>query len=202
MALADVKATYNHPHIHPDITGTHGFHVTHLYFLATAMVFGSKASESSWEAFQQSTEALSKVYANWPDLKIKHRKYLGMIFWESPALMHFNTGSCLLIESGFAINISGRPREPLRIDVDDALMFGLCQQHIGMLLVAIIEASFAIMGKANTSICQCSPAMDKWNDLVVGAIQMMLDLVVVMNRLTVAIRMHYVTEVHLLLDTT
>ena len=72
LALADVKACYKHPHIHPDVTGAHGFNAENLYFLATAMVFGSKASASSWEAFR---------YANRPDLVIKHEKFLDMINW-------------------------------------------------------------------------------------------------------------------------
>ncbi len=41
--------------------------------LATAMVFGSTVSASSWEAFRQAIEALTKVFANRPDLVVKHK---------------------------------------------------------------------------------------------------------------------------------
>ena len=45
------------------------------------MVFGSIASESSWELFCRAIEAMSVVYANHPDLVLKHQKYLDMIQW-------------------------------------------------------------------------------------------------------------------------
>ena len=53
LAMADIKACFCHPRLHPDLTGAFGFNTEHLYSLATAMVFGSIASASSWEAFLQ-----------------------------------------------------------------------------------------------------------------------------------------------------
>ncbi len=76
--MADIKACFCHPRLHPDLTVAFGFNAEHLYYLATAMVFGSIASESSWEPFRQAIEALSRIYANWPDLVIKHRRYLDL----------------------------------------------------------------------------------------------------------------------------
>ena len=43
------------------------------------MVFGSIASASSWEPFLFTIEAMSVVYANRPNLVLKHQKYLDMI---------------------------------------------------------------------------------------------------------------------------
>ncbi len=47
------------------------------------MVFGSTASASSWESFRQAIEALTEVFANRPDLGIKHKKYLDMLKWDT-----------------------------------------------------------------------------------------------------------------------
>ena len=79
LAMADIKSCFLHPQLHPDLTGAFGFNAEHLYYLATAMVFGSIALASSWEEFCRAIEALSKIYANRPDLIIKHRRYLDMI---------------------------------------------------------------------------------------------------------------------------
>jgi hypothetical protein len=52
LSLADVKACFRYLRIHADLTGAFGFIANELYNLATAMVFGSTASVSSWEAFR------------------------------------------------------------------------------------------------------------------------------------------------------
>jgi hypothetical protein len=65
------------------MTGAFGFIADELFNLATAMVFGSTASASSWEAFRRAIKALMKVFANRADLVIKHKQYLDMIRWET-----------------------------------------------------------------------------------------------------------------------
>ena len=64
LAMADIKACFCHPQLHPYLTGAFGFNAEHLYYLATAMVFGSIALASSWEAFRRAIEALSRFFAN------------------------------------------------------------------------------------------------------------------------------------------
>ena len=49
LAMADVKACFRFPRIHADLTGAFGFLAGGYYNLATAMVFGSTASASSWK---------------------------------------------------------------------------------------------------------------------------------------------------------
>ncbi len=49
---ADVKACFQYPRIHTDLTGAFGFIADKLYNFAMAMVFGLTASLSSWEAFR------------------------------------------------------------------------------------------------------------------------------------------------------
>jgi hypothetical protein len=82
LALADIKACFRFARIHPDLTGAFGFLAGGFYHLATAMVFGSTTSASSWEPFRHAIEAMSVVFANRPDLVTKHRHYLDMIKWE------------------------------------------------------------------------------------------------------------------------
>ena len=201
LALADVKACYKHPRIHPDVTGAHGFHAEDFYFLATAMVFGSRASASSWEAFRRAIEALSKVYANRPDLVIKHKEYLDMINWATidPDTPLTPATPCSL-NPGLTLSPQGDPVQPARIYVDDALMLAIRRQQMLMTLAAVIESIFVIMGRANTLIRQCPLAMDKWIALVVGPIMLMLGIIVDTNKMTVAIPADYAAEVHLLLE--
>jgi hypothetical protein len=67
------------PRIHADLTGAYGFIADKLYNLAMAMVFGLTASASSWEAFRQAIEALTKVFANKLDLVIRHKKFINIL---------------------------------------------------------------------------------------------------------------------------
>jgi hypothetical protein len=73
-------------------------------------------------------------------------------------------------------------------------------EHMKMVLAAMIEAIFTVMGKPNDSVRQCPLAMDKWAELVIGPRQIGLGLIVKTNRLTVAIPTKYLTEVCALLD--
>jgi hypothetical protein len=54
-------------------------------------------------------------------------------------------------------------------------------------LAFLIEAIFMVMGAPDTSACQCSLAMDKWEKLQVAPIQTMLGLVIDTNRMTVSV---------------
>jgi hypothetical protein len=81
LAMAGVKACFCFPCIHADLTGAFGFLAGGYFNLATAMVFGSTASASSWELFRHAIQALSVVYAHRHDLIDKHRKFLDMISW-------------------------------------------------------------------------------------------------------------------------
>ena len=72
-----------------------------------------------------------------------------------------------------------------------------------MVLAALIEAIFVVMGEPDTALRQCPLAMDnKWLELVVGPILIMLGLIIDTNKLTVAIPEKYVPELCDLIDTT
>ncbi len=51
LGIADIKACFHFPRIHPDLTGAFGFMAGGYYNLATVMVFVSTTSASSWELF-------------------------------------------------------------------------------------------------------------------------------------------------------
>jgi hypothetical protein len=66
LGLADIKACFRYPRIHANLTGAFGFIADKFYNLALAMVFGSTASASSWEAFRRAIEALKKFLLTGP----------------------------------------------------------------------------------------------------------------------------------------
>ena len=102
----------------------------------------------------------------------------------------------IIDEAGKWINL------PACIYVDDALMLATSIKHMKMVLAAMIEAIFVVMGKPKESIRQCPLAMDKWNELVIGPRQIGLGFIIDTNWLTVAIPIKYLTEVCALLDST
>jgi hypothetical protein len=201
LGLADVKACFRYPRIHADSTGAFGFIADKLYNLATAMVFGSTASASSWEAFRRAIEALTKVFANRPDLVVRHKKFIDMLKWEEidPSAKLTPAFSCT-INCGIMDDAENRIDLPARIYVDNALMLALDADHMKMVLAATIKAIFIVMGKPDIAVRQCPLAMDKLLELVIGPKQTMLGLIIDTNRLTVAIPPKYLQEVLELLN--
>jgi hypothetical protein len=74
--MANIKACFCFGMILADLTGAFVFIADNLYNLATAMVFGSTTSASSWEAFRRAIEALTKVFTSKFDLVIRHENFL------------------------------------------------------------------------------------------------------------------------------
>ncbi len=95
-----------------------------------------------------------------------------------------------------------RAKLPARIYIDDALMLALSRCLMELVLAALIEAIFVIMGNPDTTVCQCPLAMDKWLELVVAPKQRMLGLIIDRNNLMVGIPPDYVAEVLDLINTT
>jgi hypothetical protein len=203
LGLADVKACFRYPRIHADLTGAFGFIADELYNLATAMVFGLTASASSWEAFRRAIKALTKVFANRPNLVIRHKKFIDMLKWEEidPSAELTPTFSCT-INRGIMDDARNQIDLPACICIDDALMLALNADHMKMVLAATIEVIFIIMGEPDVAVRQCPLAMDKWLELMIGPKQIMLGLIIDTNRLTVAIPPKYLQEVLKLLNST
>jgi hypothetical protein len=153
LGTADIKACFRFPRIHADLTGAFGFLAGGYYFLATAMVFGSIASASSWEPFRRAIEALSAVYANRTDLVRKHKKYLDMISWATtdPSVALTKAVACAINQGVLDDTGAARPL-PARIFVDDSLLLATSRWTMMMNLAALIEAIFVVMGEPDTSI--------------------------------------------------
>ncbi len=203
LCLAEANVCFRYPRIHTELTGAFSFIADELYNLATAMVFGSTSSASSWEAFRQAIKAFTKGFANRPDLVVRHKTLIDMLKWEEidPSAKLTPTFSCT-INCGIMDDARNRMDLPACIYVDDALMLALDVDHMKMVLVAMIEPIFVVMGKPDVAVRQCPLAMDKWLELVIGPKQIMLGLVINTHRLTVAIPAKYLQEVLDLLSST
>jgi hypothetical protein len=203
LGLADVKACFRYPRIYADLTGAFGFIADELYNLAMAMVFGLTASASSWEAFRQAIKALMKIFANRPDLVIRHKKFIDLLKWEEIDPLDILTlaFSCT-INCGFMDDAGKRRDLPARIYVDDALTLALNADHMKMVLAATIEVIFIVMGKPDVTVRRCPLAMDKWLEQVIGPKQTMLGLIIDTNRLTFVIPPKYLQEVLKILNST
>ncbi len=139
--MADIKPYFCFPRIHPDLTGAFGFMAGSFYYLATAMVFGSTTSASSWEPFRQGIKALSMAYADRPDLVIKHKYYLvDMISWaeENPTTKITQALPCVIYKGTLDARL------PARIYFNDALLLGLLRRQMEPKLAALIEAIFVL----------------------------------------------------------
>ncbi len=99
-----------------------------------------------------------------------------MIKWDDPdPLANISPAHPCNINKGI-MNESGNPIDlPARIYVDDAIMLSPNANHMKMVLAAMIESIFVVMGKPEEELSQCPLAMDKWRDLVIGPRQMSWD---------------------------
>jgi hypothetical protein len=124
-------------------------------------------------------------------------------------MIKWDDSNCLAsIIPAFSCNINrgimddvGNPINLLaRIYVDDAIMLSPNANHMKMVLAAMIESIFVVMGEPEEELRQCPLAMDKWRDLVIGPRQTVLGLIIDTNQLTVSIPLKYRTEVLELLE--
>jgi hypothetical protein len=83
---------------------------------------------------------------------------------------------------------------PARIYVDDALTLATSKESMDQVLAALIKVILVVMGAPDTSVCQCSLAMDKWEKLQVAPIQTMIGLVIDTNRMTVSVPADYIQK--------
>jgi hypothetical protein len=203
LGLAEVKACFRYPRIHADLTGAFGFIADELYNLATAMVFGLTVSASSWEAFRQAIKSLKNVFANRPDLVVRHKKFIDMLKWEEiDSSAKLTPAFSCTINRGIMDDAGNRIDLPACIYVDNALMLALDIDHMKMVLAAMIEAIFVVMGEPDLAVRQCPLPMDKWLELVISPKQTILGLIINTNRLTVTIPSKYLQGVLELLNST
>jgi hypothetical protein len=203
LAMADVKACFCFPCIHADLIGPFGFLAGGYFNLAPVKFFGSTASASSSEPFRRAIQALSVIYRHHRDFIKKHRKFLDMISWATldPAPDLARAIPCS-INTGVLGNQGNRALLPARIYVKDALTLAISKKNMEQVLAALIEAIFVLMGVPDTSVCQCSLAMDKWEKLHIAPIQTMLELLIDTNKMIISIPDNYIQGVCLLIKST
>jgi hypothetical protein len=87
------------------------------------------------------------AYADCPDLVIAHKHYLDMISWakHDPTAKIIPAVPCLMNKGTLEAH-DNRAKLPARIYTNDALMLALSRCHIELVLAALIEAIFVIMG--------------------------------------------------------
>jgi hypothetical protein len=71
-----------------------------------------------------------------------------------------------------------------------------CMEQV---LAALIEAIFIVMGEPDTDVRQCPLAKDKWGELIICPKQVLLDIVIDTNRLTIVA---YIQGVYSLINST
>jgi hypothetical protein len=203
LAMMDVKACFRFPCIHADITGT--------FWFPSWGLLQSSYRDGLWiyrlhiklGAIPACHPPLSVVYAHCHDLIKKHRKSLDMISWATLGLApDLARAIPCSINTGVLDNQGNRVLLPARIYVDDALMLAIFKEDMEQILAALIKAIFVVMGAPDTSVCQCSLAMDKWEKLHIPPIQTMLGLLIDTNRIIVSIPDDYIQGVCLLIKST
>ncbi len=172
LALADFTACFRFPRVHADLTGAFGFMAENLYFLATSMVFGLNASASSWKPFRRAIKALIVEYSMRPDLVVsKHEDLLDVLKWEDENTHVGELVRAVVCPLNPGIQDLNGPLEAF-IYVDDILASANNKFNILHLLVATIEAIFTVCGRSHIEVRQCPLSLKKWEELVVGSIQM------------------------------
>jgi hypothetical protein len=86
--------------------------------------------------------------------------------------------------------------------IADLPLLAVNRAHMETVMAEAIEAIFVVVGKPEVAVRQCSLAMDKWLELVIGPRQTMLGLIINANNLTGANPQKYIKEVLDLLNST
>ena len=154
---------------------------------------------SSWEPFRRAIEALIVEYSMRPDLVSKHKDLLDILKWEEENDLVGELVRAVACPLNPGIQDLNGPLEAF-IYVDDILASANNKFNILRLLAATIEAIFTVCGRSHIEVRQCPLSLEKWEDLVVGSIQIVLGLRVDTNMLTVGITPEYRNQVSQLLN--
>jgi hypothetical protein len=201
LALADITACFRFPRIHADLTGAFGFSAKQLFFFGNKYGIWLKSYASSWEPFRKAIQSLIPIFSMRNDLIAKHNSLLNMLVW-----LDNNTLVSTLVQSFGCPIDPGIPDQhsPLKayIYVDDILASAVGRQNTLQLHAAIIEAIFTVCARTMIEHHQCPLSIDKWEELVIGPIQIILGLTIDTNRMIVEITPEYFQQVlDLLTDT-
>ena len=203
IAYADIKAAHRYPRVAPDMAAAFGFIIRGMYyFIATAMVFGSIISATSWEPFRRAIESMTMVYSLRTDLVAKHKFYLDLITIEPPAPpgTTFTKAVKCEINPGVLDDDGNQKPIPNFIYVDDCLLACIRRYTLGF-LAAVVEAIFVVLGQPDVNSRQCPLALDKWTGMSVGHRTTLIGLVWDSRQLTVGMTREYLDEILEILNT-
>ena len=82
----------------------------------------------------------------------------------------------------------------------DILGVGVSKDYVNKLLAATIEAIFTVYGEPQIDIRQCPLSLEKWLEMVIGPIQIVLGLYVNTNKMTIGITQEYREQVKSMLN--
>jgi hypothetical protein len=202
LVLADITACFRFPRIFADVVGAFGYVAEGNYFVLTSHVFSSNTLASSWELFQQAIQILITVLMQQTNLVEKHKDFIDALRWveEDSTQQEFISAFPCKINRGVLDSNGNLLPITAKIYVDDILGAAAFRFNMLKLLAAIIEAIFLVCGTPNVLVCQCSLSLEKWYELIVGPKQIILGLVVDMNKMTVGMTNEYIQQCHDLLN--
>ena len=87
------------------------------------------------------------------------------------------------------------------IYVDNILSVRHTQNYLLQLLTVTIEAIFTVCGESRPEVRQCPLSLEKWLDMIIGPVQVVLGLSIDTNRMTVGITKEYRNQVRVILET-
>ena len=200
LAFIDIFSCFRWSRIHPDLICVFGFIIGPLFYAAKTMVFGSIALATSWEPFRRAISALALSYFGSHHLLEKHKAYLDMVRWSEPhkaSVIFVPAQQCLKNKGISRYDGTEKPSQH-NIYVDDNLMVDI-QRRLARALVAAIETMFTITGVLDVLLSPCTVAMDKWVNINVNVVQLILGLLWFTRAMTVGNTLQYRLEtVHLL----
>ena len=203
LAFVDISACFRFPRVFPDLVGAFGFVIGPWFFAANAMVFGSVASPSSWEPFRRAIALLALAYFARRTLVEKHKELINMVRWSKPAGPEVRYVQAVRddVNTGIINEDGTEQASPHHIYVDDNLMADI-RRRMPQTLASAAEAIFTVMGAPMPHIRQCAVALDKWRELVVSHILVMLGLEFDTRAMTVGVTAEFRAEVLQLLNKT
>jgi hypothetical protein len=202
LALADITACFRFPRISADVAGAFGFVADGKYFVSTSMVFGSNISASAWEALRRGIQNTIPTLSQRTDLVKVHEELLSQLQWDKENSSHAELVQAFPCDINQGVVDEAGNLLPMKANVyvDDILMAAVLRANILKLLAATIEGIFLVCGRPDVSLRQCPLSLEKWNELIVGPIQIVLGLSLDTNKMTVGITEDYIQQVRSLLQ--
>jgi hypothetical protein len=142
------------------------------------------------------------MYMSDSSLVEKHAELLSMVKWDESNINAPQTCMHACEINQGVLDADGNLLPPVgNIYVDDILSAGFLRNYRLNLLAATIEAIFTVFGELQIEVRQCSLSLEKWLEMILGPVQIVLGLSVDTNKMMVGITKEYQEQVRTMLDT-